>query len=128
MRKKILYSIIFIIIILLVVDVYALIRICKEIEGRYKSKREEFISASYDVPKLENPFVHIYNDDGELTNIVLISAPLNRAQREIYKRYEKNLLFLGISSYLEFPSVISNPFDLYNDPNHETWEFNYSES
>ena len=128
MRKKILYYIIFIIVILLVVDVYALIRTCREIEGRCKIKREEFISASYDVPKLENPFVHVYNNDGELTNIVLISAPMNRAQREIYKRYKDGLLFLGISSYLEFPEVISNPFDIYNDPKHETWDFNYSET
>lgn len=128
MRKKILYYIIFIIVVLLVLDVYALIRTCREIEGRCKSKREEFISASYDVPKLETPFVHVYNNDGELTNIVLISAPMNRAQREIYKRYKDGLLFLGISSYLEFPEVISNPFDIYNDPKHETWDFNYSET
>ncbi len=109
----------------MVVDIYALLDVCRECEKFKKVKKEQFIS-SYDVPDMESPFVNVYNDDGEKTNIVLLSTAMNRSAMETYKKYKDKLLFLGITSYLEFPGVISNPFDVFSDPKHETWNFDYS--
>ena len=109
----------------MVVDIYALLGVCKECEKFKITKREKFV-ASYNVPDMQSPFVNIYNDDGEKTNIVLLSTAMNRSAMETYKKYKDKLLFLGITSYLEFPGVISNPFDVFNDPKHETWNFDYS--
>ena len=59
------------------------------------------------------PFKNIKNNKGENLNIIAISAPFREEEHErlynLYKSY--NLDFLGISSYLDFPEKIHNPFE-----------------
>ena len=53
---------------------------------------------------------------------------MNRSAIEKWKKYSSDnaILFLGITSYMEYPGVISNPFDVFHNPKHETWNFDYS--
>jgi hypothetical protein len=68
----------------------------------------------YPLPDLTNPFVHLYDDQGNKLNIVLICQPLGSDDQ--YRKYMENMAkitFLGISSYMEFPYAPSNPEDNY---------------
>lgn len=129
MKRRVLFYIIFIIIILLVVDVWALLKVCSEIEHRKPLQQihEQFIPDSQDVPQMGSPFVNVYDDEGKITNIILVSSPMNRSAIEKWKKYStKGILFLGITSYMEYPGKISNPFDVFHNPKHETWNFDYT--
>ena len=71
---------------------------------------ENFIT----LPSLPGPFVHLYDDKGNKLNICLISQPIERDSD--YKLYLTNIdkfIYVGISSYMEFPYVPSNPEDNY---------------
>jgi hypothetical protein len=68
------------------------------------------------IPDLKNPFVHLYDDKGTKLNIVLIVQPLGSDDQ--YRMYMENMAkvtFIGISSYMEFPYVPSNPEDNYKE-------------
>lgn len=81
---------------------------------------------SDDVPTVQFPFKNLYDDKGEKLNIILIAAPFREKQHEdLYNEYKKKgLSFCGISSYLEFPNRIKNP---YEDRYHEKRGHNYPE-
>ena len=97
MKRRVLFYIIFIIIILLIVDVWALLKVCSEIENRkpLQKIREQFITDSHDVPQMGQPFVNVYDDKGKLTNIILVSSPMNRSAMEKWKKYsaDNSILF-----------------------------------
>jgi hypothetical protein len=65
------------------------------------------------VPKVEFPFKNILDDNYKRLNIILISAPFREQKHEdLYLKYkEMGLYFCGISSYLEFPGKIVNPYE-----------------
>jgi hypothetical protein len=68
----------------------------------------------YPLPELSNPFVHLYDDQGNKLNIVLICQPLGSDEQ--YRKYMENMAkitFIGISSYMEFPYAPTNPEDNY---------------
>ncbi len=68
------------------------------------------------LPDLSNPFVHLYDDEGNKLNIVLIAQPLGSDDQ--YRKYMENMAkitFIGISSYMEFPHVPTNPEDNYKE-------------
>jgi hypothetical protein len=75
------------------------------------------------VPKVEFPFKNILDDNGKRLNIILISAPFREEKHEeAYIKYKEMGLYLcGISSYLEFPSKIVNPFEdrFHEQKNHD---------
>ena len=78
------------------------------------SNNEGFKNDDRPLPDLSNPFVHLYDDKGTKLNIVLISQPLGSDDQ--YRKYMENMAkitFLGISSYMEFPHVPTNPEDNY---------------
>ena len=83
------------------------------------------------IPSVKRPFLNSYvitNDGKELTtNIIFITHPFaNLQQVEKYTQLKKNgNLFIGMSSYSEFPAKISNPHDLFSDPKHIAWKYNY---
>lgn len=70
------------------------------------------------IPTVDFPFKNLYDDKGRKLNIILISAPFReKKHEELYDEYKnKGLSFCGISSYLEFPNRIENP---YEDRYHE---------
>ena len=78
----------------------------------------------YEVPSVEFPFKNIYDEDGKKLNIIAISAPFREEKHEkLYDKYRKDgLQFCGISSYLEFPNKIVNP---YEDRYHEKRNHDY---
>ena len=65
------------------------------------------------VPEVKFPFKNFRDDTGSLINIILISAPFRTEDDETkYAEYtKKGLNFCGISSYLDFPDKIINPFE-----------------
>jgi len=66
-----------------------------------------------DIPTVQFPFKNLYDENGKKLNIILLSAPFREEKHEkLYDEYKnKGLKFCGISSYLEFPSKIKNPFE-----------------
>jgi hypothetical protein len=76
------------------------------------------------IPKVEFPFKNLFDDKGNMLNIILIAAPFREAKHEeLYEEYmKKGYDFCGISSYLNFPDKIINP---YEDRFHEEKGHNY---
>jgi hypothetical protein len=68
-----------------------------------------------EISKLDDPtYVHLYDDKGNKINVVLISKPFSSDKD--YRQYMINMnkyIFLGISSYMEFPHMPTNPLDNY---------------
>ncbi len=92
---------------------------------------EGFENASKPLPELTNPFVHLYDDEGNKLNVVLIAQPLGSDDQ--YRKYMENMakvIFIGISSYMEFPYVPSNPEDNYKiehfEQNQENFAYEYT--
>ena len=68
-------------------------------------------------PTVKRPYVNVFDDNGNKLNIILLSKPFGNTNEEmkIYDDNKKNNIFLGISSYMEFPNVPSNPFENWGD-------------
>jgi hypothetical protein len=66
-----------------------------------------------DVPIVSFPFKNLFDENQKPLNIILISAPFRETKHEeLYQEYkDKGLSFCGISSYLNFPGPIDNPFE-----------------
>jgi hypothetical protein len=78
---------------------------------------------------MKRPFLNILDDKGRKTNIVFITHPFSRDDciENYNKGKEHNMQYLGISSYCDFPAIISNPHDAMHDPKHKAWTYNYYE-
>jgi hypothetical protein len=76
------------------------------------------------IPNVEFPFKNVKNGKGENLNIIAISAPFREEKHEkLYETYKSDgLSFIGISSYLNFPEKIYNP---YEDRFHEKKKHDY---
>ena len=76
---------------------------------------------------MKRPFLNIYDDQDRKLNVVFITHPFTRD--ETIKEYEdakaKGVQFLGMSSYCEFPGIVSNPHDILHDPNNPAWKWDY---
>lgn len=74
------------------------------------------------VPTVSFPFKNLYDDNGNKLNIILIAAPFReKTHEDLYNDYKnKGLLFCGISSYLDFPNEINNPYEdnFHKERNH----------
>lgn len=58
----------------------------------------------------EYPFQNCRTQRGQEVNIILVRAAMNRRQRLLYEKYKHNILFLGISSFEDYPLPSVNPF------------------
>jgi hypothetical protein len=85
---------------------------------------ESFKNFVNEAPKVEFPFKNLYDDKGNRLNIILLAAPFREEKHEkLYLKYkEKGYMFCGISSYLNFPNKILNP---YEDKFHEKQSHDY---
>jgi hypothetical protein len=75
---------------------------------------ENFNNAERPLADLSMPFIHLYDQDGNKLNVVFICQPLSSDDQ--YRKYMENMaktIFIGISSYMEFPYAPSNPEDNY---------------
>jgi hypothetical protein len=65
------------------------------------------------VPKVKFPFKNLFDDENNLVNVILISAPLysddDMANYQLYKNM--GMYISGISSYQEFPDRMINPHE-----------------
>ena len=88
--------------------------------------REYFENGTKEItPKLNRPFVNLYDNNGNALNVYLISKPFrNKDEYKIYEDNKDKNIFLGICSYLEFPNKPSNPFENF-DQNYK--DFKYKE-
>jgi hypothetical protein len=92
------------------------------VASRYLLFFEKFDSE--EVPTVAFPFKNLFDDNGKKLNVILIAAPFrNENHEKLYLSYkEKGLSFCGISSYLDFPNPIINP---YEDKFHEEQRHDY---
>jgi glycosyltransferase involved in cell wall biosynthesis len=74
---------------------------------------------SNEVYEIDSPaFVPLYDDKGTKLNIILISKPFSTDKEyKMYMTNKHNNLFLGITSYMEFPHVPTNPLDNFKIEN-----------
>jgi len=88
-------------------------------------------SKSGNVPVMKRPFLNLYcvmKDGSEkASNIVFITHHFTRDDCETdYDKYKsEGILFLGLSSYSQFPGQIVNPHDVLNDPKHKAYTYDY---
>lgn len=95
-----------------------------KIDNQINNQIEHFDN---EVPKMDRPFLNIYDNNNNKINVVFITHPFSR--EESYQKYEdakkNNIHFIGISSYSEFPGLMTNPHDPMSSPNHDAWKYNY---
>jgi hypothetical protein len=61
---------------------------------------------------VKRPFVNIFDQKGRRLNVILISKPFSGDKEfALYEQYKKDNVIIGISSYLEFPNMVTNPFE-----------------
>jgi hypothetical protein len=90
----------------------------------YCKSVEYFSDINVTIPKVEFPFKNLFDDKGKELNIILIAAPFReKKHEEIYKKYkDAGYYFCGISSYLNFPNTIDNPYeDTYHIKNNHDY-------
>lgn len=88
------------------------------------------IKPNIETMDMKRPFLNIYDDKGNKINVVFITHPFTRDECIVqYKEAKKKgNLFLGMSSYCEFPAIVSNPHDVLHDPTLDAWsKYNYYE-
>lgn len=75
----------------------------------------ELFSPTTNLPELKSDsLVTLYDDKGNKLNVALVGKPFG--YESDYKTYLENInkyIYLGITSYMEFPYVPSNPLDNY---------------
>lgn len=78
-----------------------------------------------EVPAVDFPFKNVYDEQGNKLNVIALSAPFREIKHELlYQSYvDAQMNMLGISSYLEFPYEIDNP---YEDPFHKDRKHDYT--
>lgn len=59
----------------------------------------------------EYPFQEVRTQTGALVNIVLVRSHMNEYQYSLYEKYKKEILFLGISSFNDFPFLQESDHD-----------------
>ena len=75
------------------------------------------------IEKVKRPFVNIYDQKGRMLNVVLMSKPFgNDKEFTLCKKYKEKYIMLGISSYLEFPNMVTNPYENFTK-NYEKYKY-----
>ena len=136
--QKVFYSLLFIVNLFVI---WYLVRLHSVKETMENSKEESTKDDSTDVKSeegpiyqkfddLKRPFVPVYDDKGKQTKVILVEFVFdenNQKDYEFWKQNRDNYVFLGITSYLEFPNPVVNKFDPYADPNHKAWKYDYKQ-
>ena len=96
----------------------------------YNRKYISNFASNKEVTTYPRPFVNLKDDKGKPLKIVLLSHPFTKdSSYKEYKEMTKNgYLVIGITSYLEFPGIVSNPHDPLHKPTHKAWtNYDYME-
>lgn len=111
----------------ILITLFLLLLIIYFINKRKNINKELFENKATPSDFGESPvFVPLYSDDKTKLNVILISKPFPTDKD--YKMYLNNkhkYIYIGISSYMEFPGVPSNPLDKFKiEQFHNTTNFN----
>jgi hypothetical protein len=95
-----------------------------EISNKQNNKINNKNTNKETIPTVSFPFRNMFDQKGNKLNIILITAPFRNEEHEkLYQEYKDKykLEFMGISSYSEFPSKLSNPFEdrFHEKKNHD---------
>jgi hypothetical protein len=97
------------VIFLLAFCIIFIFKICDNSE-HFEDKNKELVTT------VKRPYVNIYDNNGNKLNVILISKPFGGDNEyKIYEENKKNNIFIGIASYLEFPAMVSNPFENFTE-------------
>ena len=72
------------------------------------------VNLDVDVLKVTRPFVNMYDNNGNRLNVILISKPFGiYTERDniTLNKLNKNNIIIGLTSYAEFPNMVTNPYD-----------------
>jgi hypothetical protein len=106
---------IFILICVLLLLVYTVVN---NIQNNNINNTDNVIEGFYaeQLEKLKRPFVNFYTDKGELLNIAGITKPYSGDNHlKLFEEHSKDFIFVGVCSYLEFPNMVSNPYDNFRN-------------
>ena len=71
---------------------------------------------SPEIPDVKRPLVNFYDNYGNRLNVIGISKPFSGDDHyNEYLKIKDSCVVIGVSSYLEFPNVVSNPFDNFTE-------------
>ena len=91
-----------------------LIKLCYNYTESFDNKNKN--KEKYKPIIVKRPFVNLYDNLGNRLNVILISKPFSGdSQYNEYLSLKKNNIILGISSYLEFPNMVTNPFEDFTE-------------
>jgi hypothetical protein len=108
MKVNIILLIIFIVLTIITFYIGVNTTILENFEDAKKEKDE--------IPTVKRPYVNLYDNFGNKLNVMLISKPFGSdSEYEIYKNNKDKIIFLGITSYLEFPGMVSNPLEDFKE-------------
>jgi hypothetical protein len=111
---------------LLIILLYKIVQLKRKTEGFTAEATAEATTEATTEAKddtLKRPYVHFYDNNGNKLNIVGISKPFSVDKEfEDYTNNKDKLIFIGLSSYLEFPNPVSNPFENF-DENYKKYKY-----
>ena len=119
MIKPSLHVKLFILLLFIIIVIYSYVR-------KYTLLTHEYMTnMTNNIPDFKDNIVNVYDNKGNKINVAFVVAPMSVSDKKNYDTYHDKMVFLGMTSYLEFPNIISNPLDAYHDPNHTSWKFDY---
>ena len=110
-KKKIVpLSVILFIIIVCIIYKYKYVSTGNQVENMNTVNTVNTVNSDKkNIPDFKDNIINIYDNKGNKVKIALCVAPMNENDRKNYNTYKDDILFLGMTSYLEYPNVISNP-------------------
>ena len=90
-----------------------LVKLCYKYRETFESEKDTNNEVA---PVVKRPFVNLYDNLGNRLNVILISKPFSGdSQYQQCLKLKKNNIVLGIASYLEFPNMVTNPFENFTE-------------
>ncbi len=93
-----------------------MVQLCKN--GTEYFTNNENKDKKNEVEIVKRPFVNLYDNLGNRLNVILISKPFSgdsQYEKCLEYKNDKKYIILGIASYLEFPNLVSNPFENFEE-------------
>ena len=75
----------------------------------------------------EHGLRNLVDEKGNICSVILIVYPFTDKKK--YENYleakSRGAKFIGCSSYINFPCITKNKYDITSNKNHESWKYNY---
>ena len=75
----------------------------------------------------EHGLRNLIDEKGNICNVILIVYPFTDKKK--YENYleakSRGAKFIGCSSYINFPCITKNKYDITSNKNHKSWKYNY---